>query len=265
MKFEAVRAQLDGIPFTPSEWAEVLYKFIIAEKPAECLELGFAHGVSSCYIAAALEELGRGHLTSVDLLSAVEWQEPRIEELLLKTGLQEYVTVVRERTSYNWFLKKKIEQNSSSNNCQPIYDFCFIDGAKNWTIDGLAFFLVDKLLKPDGWILFDDLRWTYGSTATTQTDGISHRQMGEDELHTPHIELIYRLLVLQHPDYSEFRIQSDWWAWARKTRGSTKTLTYNETYTYKAYLFRVLRKLAQRVKEKRQIARQSHAGLIRRE
>ena len=36
---------------------------------------------------------------------------------------------------------------SSSNICQPIYDFCFIDGSKNWTIDSSAFFLVDKLLK----------------------------------------------------------------------------------------------------------------------
>lgn len=245
MKFEEIRSHLEGIPFISPEQAEVLYKFILDKKPSECLELGFGHGTSSCYIAAALDELGRGHLTSVDLISAVEWQKPSIEDLLLKTGLREYVTVVREKTSYTWFLKKKIEQNSLLNKCKPIYDFCFIDGSKNWTIDGFAFFLVDKLLKQNGWILFDDLKWTYGSQGTTHTDGICHREMGEDELNTPHIELIFRLLVMQHPDYSEFKIQNDlWWAWAHKITSSAKTLIVEETYTYKALLFRLLRELA---------------------
>lgn len=74
--------------------------------------------------------------------------------------------------------------------------------------------------------------------------------MGEDELHSPHIELIFRLLVMQHPDYSEFKIQSDWWAWAHKINSSSKTLTFSETYTYKSYLFHVLRKLTKGLKKK---------------
>jgi predicted O-methyltransferase YrrM len=250
MKFDEIRSHVDGIPYTQPEWGELLYNFIVDNKPAECLELGFAHGVSSCYMAAALDELGTGHLTAVDLLDAADWQKPSIEDLLLRTGLQKYVTVVRERTSYNWFLKKKIEENSPSNGCEPIYDFCFIDGPKNWNIDGFAFFLVDKLLKQNGWILFDDLKWTYGSKGKDQTDGISHRKMGEDELNTPHIELIYRLLVLQHPDYSEFRIQGDWWAWAQKLRAPLKTLTYTEVYTPRTRIFRVLRKLAELTKKR---------------
>ena len=71
-------------------------------------------------------------------------------------GLGHRVTIHREINSYTWFLKKKIAGQSANGKCEPCYDFCFIDGAKNWTIDGLAFFLVDKLLKADGWILFDD-------------------------------------------------------------------------------------------------------------
>ncbi|HWS88410.1 MAG TPA: hypothetical protein VN282_15670 [Pyrinomonadaceae bacterium] len=62
----------------------------------------------------------------------------------------------------------------------------------------LTFFLVDKLLRPGGWILFDDLNWTYVSKGGEQTGGISHRATGEDELNTPHIDLVFRLLVQQH-------------------------------------------------------------------
>ena len=153
MDFTTIQKHLENIPYILPELARELYDFILETKPAQCLELGFGHGVSSCYIAAALDELGSGHLTTVDLVAAQEWQDPSIETLLEKTRLDSYVTVRREQTGYNWFLQKMIYRNSQGNSCTPLYDFCFLDGAKNWTIDSSAFFLMDKLLKDDGWLL----------------------------------------------------------------------------------------------------------------
>jgi predicted O-methyltransferase YrrM len=248
MKFEAIRSQLEGIPFTVPSRAKHLYNFILENRPTECLELGFAHGVTSCYMAAALEEPGRGHLTSVDLLSDRNRRTPSIEELLGKTGLCNYVTIVREHTSYNWFLKKTIEEQTAGNGCSPFYDFCFIDGAKNWTVDGFAFYLVDKLLKPRGWILFDDYDWTYEATGRACTDGINHEELGEDERTSPHIELIVRLLVMQHSDYSQIRIQDEVWAWVQKLPSERRMLTFEETYTFKALLKRVMRGVIRRLK-----------------
>jgi len=238
MKFETVKKQIDGIPYILPEMARDLYQFILRQKPQNCLELGFAHGASSCYLAAALDELGSGHLTCVDLIPAMEWQGPTtIETLLEKTGLSSRVDVHREATSYTWFLKKQIEAHSRDNQCQPVYDFCFIDGAKNWTIDSTAFFLVDKLLKPDGWIVFDDLQWTYISKlreGKKKTDGVSMFDMGDDELNQPHIELIFQLLVMQHPDYSHFTVKDYWWAWARKIKGSKEvTFEFSEPFKQK--------------------------------
>ena len=84
MDFETVRELTAGIPFILPENARQLYDLVLQEELADCLELGFAHGVGSCFIAAALDELGRGHLTSVDLLAGQEWQTPNIEELLAR-------------------------------------------------------------------------------------------------------------------------------------------------------------------------------------
>lgn len=229
MKFEEVYTRIRGVPYIEPERAHTLYKFIIENKISDCLELGFAHGASSCYIAAALDELGSGHLTSVDLIAATEWQKPSIEELLAETKLQRYVTVAREQTSYTWFLKKNIEENTQNGNCGQIYDFCFIDGPKNWTIDGCAFFLVDKLLRQKGWILFDDLNWRYCTSGKEVLDGISLRTMGDDEINTPQIELVFRLLVMQHPEYSNFLIQDNWWAWAQKVISPSKTILFENT------------------------------------
>ena len=237
MKFEAVERATQGVPYIAPVQARHLYNMLLAERPFEVLELGFAHGASSCYAAAALHELGRGRLTCVDLDSSVD-RVPNLETLLEKTGLTDYVDIRREPNSYTWFLKKKVEEQSRGGTCEPVYDFCYIDGCKNWTVDGCAFFLVDKLLRPGGWILFDDLNWTYkdyeASTGRAATDGLTHRTMAPDEYVVPHIEAVFRLLVMQHPDYSEFRIDDDSWAFAHKVRSERRTLKIDTIVSLRA-------------------------------
>jgi predicted O-methyltransferase YrrM len=222
MTFEDARRHLQGIPHLGDSQARELYQFIRREKPRSCLELGHAHGVSSAYIAAAFDDIG-GHLDTVDLLSAAE-RVPNLESLLAKMGLSDRVTIHREVNSYTWFLKKKIASQSATGKCEPCYDFCFIDGAKNWTIDGLAFFLVDKLLKDNGWLLFDDYSFTYGKYLRRREvmDGITIRQLGPDERDEPHVKQIYELLVRQHPSYSNFFLQNECWAWAQKTSDGSR-------------------------------------------
>jgi predicted O-methyltransferase YrrM len=242
MKFREIAKKLEGIPYLSVEDGKFLYNYVIKSKPKECLELGFAHGVSSCYIAAALQQNGKGNLTSVDLLSS-SIRKPSIENLLYDTGLENFVNVVREVNSYNWYLKKKIETQTVEGVCEPIFDFCFIDGSKNWTIDGFAFFLVDKLLREGGTILFDDYGWSYSEHNDKQvTDGISHREMSKDQLHSPNIKLVFQLLVMQHPNYSKFKIDDESWAWARKIRSDVKTLTLHTKPSFKYMVYRVLRR-----------------------
>jgi predicted O-methyltransferase YrrM len=219
MKFKDVAALVDGIPYTDLSKGRTFYDFVMDTKPQTGLELGFAHGVSSCYFAAALHELGGNRrLTCVDLVSSAAL-EPKLEDLLQKCHLESQVEIVRLRSSYTWFLKKKIEENSAAGG-KALYDFCFIDGGKNWTIDGAAFFMVDKLLRDDAWLLLDDYAWTYAEherlNGFKETDGIVHSTLEQDELEVAHVEAIYRLLVLQHPGYSNFRVTDNVLAWAQK-------------------------------------------------
>lgn len=218
MRFEEIAALLEGVPYIKPERARRLYDFVIEQGPRECLELGFAHGASSCYVAAALEARGAGRLTSVDILDSAG-RRPPIETLLARSGLAHRVRAEREVNSYNWFLKKRIVERTCDGHCEPLYDFCFIDGAKNWTVDGFAFFLVDKLLRPGGWILFDDMSWTYaGAEAAGKpvTDGIVHRELSGDQLAEPNVALVFDYLVAQHPGYDRLRRDDASWAWARK-------------------------------------------------
>ena len=228
MKFETVKEFLIDIPYMGIDEGWELYNFVYKNKPKLILELGHAHGASSIYLAAALDELGTGILETVDL-KAAEHRVPNLEELAKESGLAPHIRIYREKNSYTWFLKKKIEQCSVNNNCQPIYDFCFIDGPKNWTIDGFTFFLVNKLLQENGWILFDDYKWTHAKHIGREaTDGITVRTLGEDEINQAHIELVFNLLVTQSKEYSNFEIQDNWWAWAQKTTFGSREIKYTK-------------------------------------
>ena len=241
MKFSEIANIVDGLPYTQKERGKQLYDHIVQNRPQNCLELGFAHGVASCYIAAALDELGDGSLTSVDLLSSQDL-EPNIESLLDVAGLEKYVNIYREKNSYTWFLKKNIEKLTTSYTCEPSYDLCFIDGPKNWTIDGFAFFLVDKLLRDYGFIVFDDYKWTYAKYSKNNLDGVTIREMSDDQIRQPNIELVFQLLVMQHPNYSNFVVDEDW-AWAQKIRSDQKYLKIVASQSWKYRVLKKLRKL----------------------
>lgn len=226
MKFKAVEDLVGKVPYISKNNAFFIYNFIIDNNIKNILERGIAHGTATSYMAAALDELGAGKITAVDLESVKNNFNPSCEEQLQKCNLGEYVEIHRMKTGYNWFLHDEIKRNTTNNICNEKFDLCIIDGPKNWTIDSSAFFLVDKLLKKGGYIIFDDYSWTYekANQRRTQTDDIVHSSLSIDEQSTPHIKEIFDLLVKQHPNYSEFRVFDDkQWAMARKVAVDKKT------------------------------------------
>jgi predicted O-methyltransferase YrrM len=217
MKFEAVAAAVEGIPFMTPGLGRRVYDHIVASRPEHALELGTAHGVSAAYIAAALEANGHGHLTTVDHGGAA--YDPAPEEVLAAAGLAHRVTIVREHSSYNWFLKQEIEQASDSDgNCHPRFDFCYLDGSKNWNVDGLAVVLIEKLLRPEGWLLMDDLEWTYERNKWIAPSGDGHPlgPLSESERTEPHLLAVFELIVRQHPSFTRFIREDAWYGWAQK-------------------------------------------------
>lgn len=161
------------------------------------LELGFFHGVSTCYIAGALDDLGgKRTITTIDLEGAKTDRRPNVEELLATLGLRDKAEVYYEPKSYNWRLMKFIEEGRR-------FDFCYVDGGHNWYDSGYAFFLVDKILNPGGLILFDDLYWS----AKNMPDA---SDWPSEERTTKGVLKVWELLVCQHPDYEEVWIRNSW-------------------------------------------------------
>ena len=192
----------------------LLYEFVERSGARDILELGFAHGNSTCYMAAALDERGEGAITTIDRESARD-RQPNILELLDRTGLGRYVTPIFAHTSYNWELKRLLEEHREGRTTVPVYDFAFIDGAHTWEADGLAFFLVEKMLKPGGVILFDDIHWTLAASPTMR-NSTRVQELSDEERKSPQIMRVFSLLAMQHPNLSDFTVRGNW-GWARKT------------------------------------------------
>jgi predicted O-methyltransferase YrrM len=217
VKFDVVAAAVEGVPFMSPALGRRVYDHIRRTRPGRALELGTAHGVSAAYIAAAMEAEGIGHLTTVDHGGAA--YDPAPADLLAGVGLAHRVTIMHAHSSYNWFLKAEIENASdAAGNCIPRYDFCYLDGCKNFNVDGLAVVLIEKLLRPDGWLLMDDLEWTYEHNPwiAPSGDGRPLGPLSDSERTEPHLLAVFELIVRQHPSFTRCIREDAWYGWAQK-------------------------------------------------
>lgn len=206
MSLQEVKQVVQDLPYMSLKKAQVMQDFIHQYNISSILELGFYHGVSTCYMAAALEEADQGSVVSIDLHSA-EKREPNIEELLKKCGYLDKVEFYYEPASYNWRLMKLIEAGEKT------FDLCYLDGGHDWYNTGYAFFLVDRLLQPGGWIIFDDLDWTM-----EHLDNKWALRKPLEERVTPQVRKVWELLVKTHPSYGNFYEQGGW-GYAQKIAG----------------------------------------------
>ena len=221
MQFEEAARIVEKVPspHIPASRGRLLYEHIRKNRPESLLELGTARGGSAVFLASALEANGQGHLTTVDS-TRWNWVDPTPQEVLGRAGLAHRVTFDKRFSTYSWFLKSEIEKHLTSHGTvQPVYDFIFLDGAKNWSTDGIAVVTAEKLLKPGGWLLLDDLGWSYGEHAADSDRHyeIEIAKLSDSERDEPHLRRIFDLLIATNPAFDQLVIQDNWWGWARKS------------------------------------------------
>src|SRR2546429_2540349 len=165
MRVEDVAGALEEFDYTPLTSPAVgrlLYELALAPYAEELLELGTGYGTSTAYIAAALEEKGAGHLTTIDRPDALA-RNPNVHQVLRHLGLERWVTAI-QAVSYNRVLMRMLEEATLDEATEPCLDFCFIDGGHTWESDGFAFLLVDRLLRSGRWIALDDVEWSFAGS-----------------------------------------------------------------------------------------------------
>jgi predicted O-methyltransferase YrrM len=246
MEFEAIAEAVRGFRNMTPEQGRRVYDHLRSTKPEEILELGTSYGVSAAYMAAALEANGEGRVTTIDHVRSNSPQEllERVDPAVVRR-----INLVRiEDSSYNWWLKEQVAARSdASGNCAPLYDFCYLDGSHNWTVDGLAVVLIEKLLKPGGWLLLDDLNWDYRSDPHGLRERGIFFPLSRSELTTPHVRGVFDLIVKPHPAFGDLRVEDREWAWARKSTAETRHLSVKVSRSLRAAVIGLLLGAAQYV------------------
>lgn len=210
MSFETIMQSLKTY-VVPDEWPfpifllpeaamADIYTCIVDNNLHSCIELGTGHGTTSCIMAAAVDELGDGRVVTVDKC----WHQPvNVQVLKDYTGLGETLEIVVDKLGYNWYLADLITRQTQEGICQPLFDFCLLDGAHEWECDALAFSLVAQLLQPGAWVVLDDLNFTLRSVPNWEH---MFGHLSDRELDTCQIGMVYDLVVRQHPDFQNFCI-----------------------------------------------------------
>jgi hypothetical protein len=97
-------------------------------------------------------------------------------------------------------LAKLIERSDG-----PIFDYIFIDGAHTFAIDGLTFFLADQLLKPGGYVDFDDYTWSLAISSSLRPERfpLTSKLYTREQIDTPQVKMVVDLLVRKSERYTE--------------------------------------------------------------
>lgn len=82
-----------------------------------------------------------------------------------------------------------------------LYDCVFLDGAHTWAIDALAFLLVTRLIKPGGYIWFDDLDWNLAGSTNFRDHEDTAKMYTPEQRQTFQVQMIVDKLVIPDPQW----------------------------------------------------------------
>jgi predicted O-methyltransferase YrrM len=140
--------QLEAFPLGiwPEE-GQVLYDLARRPDVATTIEVGMAYGVSTLFICQALRDKGGGHHTAIDPEQHSTWDSIGLLNLE-RAGLRDLVTL---HATPDYVALPQLLQR------QERYDLAFVDGMHAFDYVLLDFFYLDRMLRPGGYLVFDDL------------------------------------------------------------------------------------------------------------
>ena len=160
-------------------------------------EIGIYRGMTSERLAEYLG--GEGELHLFDFDDVVEPVAARLKA----AGFDNVSAHGNSRKlldSYNWSLMKLLREHED-----PIFDYVFLDGAHTWGVDGFAFFLIDRLLRPGGYLDLDDYGWSLGRSPTMRPTvlPITAELYTDEQIEARQVALVVDLLIRRDERYEE--------------------------------------------------------------
>ncbi len=162
-------------------------------------KVGVGVGATTAAIVKALQ--GGGTLHIFDF-------ESKISALLLDFNLEDYsrgVEIVghgnsaHTRDSYAWKLAKLWLSTGLK------LDLAFLDGSHTFEYDAPACCILKEMIKPGGYLIFDDMHWTLAKSPTMNPTVLSRTRTrySDEQIETPQVAMVVDLFIRPDQRFEE--------------------------------------------------------------
>lgn len=177
-----------AISVASSDVVYVLQNLLQKNKSTVVAEIGVGIGATSVEIAKWLSDTGEFHI--YDFEDRVVSLKADLENLGYK-NLFSHGNTRKKFDGYYWELAKTaikiIEQKKLG-----MFDFVYLDGAHSFYQDAPAACALKHLVKPGGYLLFDDYKWSFNTSPSMNPEVFPEIKewYTDEQLETPHIGLV---------------------------------------------------------------------------
>src|ERR1700733_9436654 len=131
------------------EEGDFIQQMIRSVRPQISVEVGCAYGISGLYICEALREVGARKHIIIDPYQHSHWEGIGLANL----SRANYADLLDFSETFSYQYLARLTEDRLK------VDFAFIDGQHTFDYVLVDFFLLDKLLRPGGVIIFDDFSY----------------------------------------------------------------------------------------------------------
>jgi predicted O-methyltransferase YrrM len=186
----------------PSEDMVFVLKSIVRDNPAPVVaEVGVGVGATALACAEIMDNRGELHL--FDFYSSVKELASDLKSVGF-SNIKPHGNSRLRYDSYCWRLASMLKEQRAKNKVGT-FDLAYLDGAHNFIHDAPAALLLAELLKPGGYLLFDDLDWTFATSPTCnpQANPRVKDMFTPEQMEMKHVLLICDLFFESNPRFKK--------------------------------------------------------------
>ena len=203
--------ETDGINITPAWEVLECVKKKKRDKSAICVaEIGIDIGATAVEVCKLLDSKDKYYAFDFeDKVNALFQDFKRLPNIVCE--LYAEGNTRKSGDSYNWKLSEMLLY-MQENQIDGVFDVVYLDGAHLFGIDGLACCLIKKLIKKGGYIIFDDIHWTYKNNSYESRLAFLRESFPEEQLADKQIMRIINIFMQGDECFQEIYLRKlvDW-------------------------------------------------------
>jgi predicted O-methyltransferase YrrM len=187
------------------EAISVLTRVVKGRPNPTVAEIGTGIGATTMQLLAEMRGSGTLHL--YDFAERVDELVSDLRKLEIARGVDIMPHGNSRKTfdGYDWSLATMIVGLLDSGQPLESFDFVYLDGAHAFHHDAPACALLKELIRPGGFIVFDDMYWTFAKSPVMNPERKPQIRADytDEQLRRPHVEVVVRALMETDPRFEQ--------------------------------------------------------------